>query len=406
MVDITLPRAIGSDGVSPVLTAGSVTVGPLAVSITGTQANPVLNFVIPAGSAPPWAISDTTDLQAALDAKASTASLASYAPLASPTFTGTVSGITAAMVGLGNVSNLAPANLPVSTATQSVLDLKAPLSGATLTSATVNGVTLSTAQGTGTFLRGDGTYAAPPGGGGGTGDVVGPASATDSRPALFDGTTGKLLKVGPVLTGTNTGDQTITLTGEATGTGTGSFAVTLTNASVIGKVLTGYSSAAGTVAATDTIVAAIGKLNGNDALKAPIASPTFTGTPAAPTAAANTSTTQLATTAFATTADNLRANKSDTINAQTGTTYTIVAGDNGNVIELNNASAVTVTAPVLTSGFNVLLRQTGAGQVTVVGSSVTIRNRQSYTKLAGQWAEASLSYRATNDAVLSGDVVA
>jgi hypothetical protein len=33
-------------------------------------------------------------------------------------------------------------------------------------------------------------------------------------------------------------------------------------------------------------------------LKAPIASPTFTGTPAAPTAATSTSTTQLATTAF------------------------------------------------------------------------------------------------------------
>ena len=34
------------------------------------------------------------------------------------------------------------------------------------------------------------------------------------------------------------------------------------------------------------------------ALKAPIASPTFTGTPAAPTATAGTSTTQVATTAF------------------------------------------------------------------------------------------------------------
>jgi hypothetical protein len=42
--------------------------------------------------------------------------------------------------------------------------------------------------------------------------------------------------------------------------------------------------------------------------KAPIASPTFTGVPAAPTAAALTSTTQLATTAFVTTADALKAN--------------------------------------------------------------------------------------------------
>jgi hypothetical protein len=65
--------------------------------------------------------------------------------------------------------------------------------------------------------------------------------------------------------GTNTGDQTITLTGEATGSGTGSFAATLSNSAVIGKVLTGYTPGAGTVAATDTILQAIQKLDGNDA---------------------------------------------------------------------------------------------------------------------------------------------
>ena len=56
------------------------------------------------------------------------------------------------------------------------------------------------------------------------------------------------------------------LTGEATSSG--SNAVTLTNSAVIGKVLTGYTSGAGTVAATDTILQAVQKLNGNDALKA------------------------------------------------------------------------------------------------------------------------------------------
>lgn len=42
------------------------------------------------------------------------------------------------------------------------------------------------------------------GGGGGTGDVVGPASATDGRAVLFDGTTGKLVKqasAAPMLVG-------------------------------------------------------------------------------------------------------------------------------------------------------------------------------------------------------------
>jgi len=42
-------------------------------------------------------------------------------------------------------------------------------------------------------------------------------------------------------------------------------------------VLTGYVSGAGTVAATDSILQAFQKINGNDALKAPLASPTFTG---------------------------------------------------------------------------------------------------------------------------------
>ena len=51
-----------------------------------------------------------------------------------------------------------------------------------------------------------------------------------------------------------------------------------TNARGISSTLTGYTSGAGTVASTDTILQAIQKLNGNDALKAPLASPTFTGT--------------------------------------------------------------------------------------------------------------------------------
>lgn len=56
-----------------------------------------------------------------------------------------------------------------------------------------------------------------------------------------------------------------------------------TNARGIASALTGYTSSTGTIAATDTILSAIGKLNGNDTLKAPIASPTFTGTVTAPT---------------------------------------------------------------------------------------------------------------------------
>lgn len=63
---------------------------------------------------------NTAEQQAAIALKADQtaldAGLALKADLASPTFTGTVGGITKAMVGLGNAANLAPADYPVSTA--------------------------------------------------------------------------------------------------------------------------------------------------------------------------------------------------------------------------------------------------------------------------------------------------
>jgi hypothetical protein len=56
-----------------------------------------------------------------------------YAPLNSPTFTGAVNGISKSMVGLGNVDNTSDADKPVSSATQSALNLKASLVGAAFT---------------------------------------------------------------------------------------------------------------------------------------------------------------------------------------------------------------------------------------------------------------------------------
>jgi predicted heme/steroid binding protein len=78
-------------------------------------------------------LSNQTDLQTALNLKA---------PLASPTFTGTVSGITKSMVGLSNVDNTSDVNKPISSATQTALDTKAPLASPTFTG-TVSGITKS-----------------------------------------------------------------------------------------------------------------------------------------------------------------------------------------------------------------------------------------------------------------------
>lgn len=83
------------------------------------------------------------------------------------------------------------------------------------------------------------------------------------------------------------------------------------------------------------------------------------------------------------------------INFQTGTTYTLQTSDHGKVIDLSNASAITLTCPTtLPVGFNCTLFQSGAGQVTV--SAGTLRHRQSHTKLAGQYALACLVVRANS----------
>lgn len=71
-------------------------------------------------------------------------------------------------------------------------------------------------------------------------------------------------------------------------------------------LLTGYTKPAtgGSIANTDNITQAVGKIEKNLEIYAPLASPLLTGTPTAPTAALNTSTTQIATTAFVMTALN------------------------------------------------------------------------------------------------------
>lgn len=46
----------------------------------------------------------------------------------------------------------------------------------------------------GKFLKADGTFAAPAGGSGGLGDVVGPGSSTDNAVARYDSTTGKIIQ--------------------------------------------------------------------------------------------------------------------------------------------------------------------------------------------------------------------
>lgn len=144
--------------------------------------------------------------------------------------------VTKTQVGLANADNTSDANKPISTATQTALDLKAPLASPTFTGI----VTLPTATvtlanmadiATDSFIGRDTAGAGVP-------EVLSAATVktilaianTDvsglgtlaTQSGTFSGTS----------SGTNTGDQTITLTGDVTGSGTGSFAATIANDAV------------------------------------------------------------------------------------------------------------------------------------------------------------------------------
>ena len=71
----------------------------------------------------------------------------------------------------------------------------------------------------------------------------------------------------------------------------------------------------------------------------------------------------------------------DDVNAQTGTTYTLVLTDAGKQVTLTNASAVTVTVPLnssvaFTIGTRIYLLNLGAGIVTIAGAGgVTVTHQ-------------------------------
>lgn len=86
--------------------------------------------------------------------------------------------------------------------------------------------------------------------------------------------------------------------------------------------------------------------------------------------------------------------------------YTLAATDNSEVIQSNAASAITVTIPAgLPTGFNCMVLQYGAGQITFsAASGVTIINRNSYNKTIGQYALATVLHIGSNVVIISGEL--
>jgi len=132
----------------------------------------------------------------------------------------------------------------------------------------------------------------------------------------------------------------------------------------------------------------------------------------------STSTSQAATSSTVKTLQDTKAPLNYSTNAQTGTTYSLVKTDNGYIIEMNNASANTVTIPLNAAtdgdfavGSQVTIIQTGAGQTTINITSggtlnCTPQGTANTAKLRDRYSSCTLIKRATDTWIAIGDLVA
>lgn len=90
--------------------------------------------------------------------------------------------------------------------------------------------------------------------------------------------------------------------------------------------------------------------------------------------------------------------------------YVPSVADAGKLVEFTGSAAATLTVPSAAAapfpvGASVAVRQYGTGVVTITGAvGVTVRSRGAAYRMAGQYAEALLTKRGTNEWVLTGDV--
>jgi uncharacterized protein YoxC len=286
------------------------------------------------------------------------------ADLANPTFTGTVSGVTKSHVGLGNADNTSDANKPISTATQTALDAKASLSGATFT----GDVTLETNL----LIEGNLTIS-------GTSTTVNATDLAISDPLIYlasEQYTEDVLDVG-FLAATGAVGGT-----EASHLHSGFFRDVSDSKKwkLISNVPHPINNVVDVTNATrETLV--VGNLEATGVVFSD-GTQTKAGVPTLTTFVEKTSSYTL-----------------DTLAHQ------------DNVIEMNSTSPTTFTVPTNAAlawpiGASMDILQTNTGEVTIAASAGVTLNRTPGNKLRTQWSSATILKRGTNSWILYGDLKA
>jgi hypothetical protein len=262
-------------------------------------------------------------------------------------------------LALNNVDNTTDANKPISSATQTALDLKvdenAAITGATKTKITYDAKGLVTAGADATTAD--------------IADSTNKRYVTDAQSTVIGNTSG-----------TNTGDNATNSQYSGLAASKQDTLVSATNIKTIeGQSLLGSGNidlAKGDVG--------LGNVDNTSDANKPVSTAQQTALDA-------------------------KTNKLIVTNRQTAS-YTLVLGDADKLVEINNASANNLTVPLNSSvafatGTQILLAQYGAGQTTIVATSgVTIRSNGAKLKLNAQYSGATLVKIDTNEWYLFGDI--
>lgn len=236
-----------------------------------------------------------------------------------------------------------------------------------------------------TFLRGDNTWAVPPGGGGSSAPD---ASTTVKGLVQLAGDLGGTATAPTVRQGTESVAGKVELaTAAETTTGTDS-----TRAVHPAGLKVELDKK---VATTRTVTAGAGLTGGGD-LSADRTLAVSFGTTAGTAAQGNDSRITGA----------LQPGYAQTINPQTGTSYTLVAADAGKVVTLSNTGAITLNAPgsVFTAGQRVDVVVINTGMATVVGTSGATANGTPSLVSRARWSAFTILWTSATACVVIGDM--